>query len=294
MKGEVQPAMFHESSGMNDSGGSRAEVLRGLSPKSRTREGRGMKVKVLGPFGGQALGFHLSSFLIDDHYLLDAGAACSLTLEEQAQIDHVFLTHAHLDHICGIFFIADNIFGQRKRPIAIYGIPSVIQSIKRHMLNDNIWPDFTALPSPEFPTLTLKEITEGASHSVGDLVFMPIAVDHTVPAVGYLVKGKTGAFLYSGDTGTTEKIWSVAASTKSLRAIIAEVSFPNRLQKVADLSGHLTPQRLGEELKKAQNPSLPVFVTHMKPQFLEEIQQEIRSLGAKDIQLLEQGRTYHL
>jgi cAMP phosphodiesterase len=162
------------------------------------------------------------------------------------------------------------------------------------MLNDDIWPDFTALPSPEFPTLALKEIAEGASHSVGDLVFMPIAVNHTVPAVGYWVKGMGGAFLYTGDTGPTEKIWSTVASSEGLRAIVAEVSFPNRLQKVADLSGHLTPQRLGKELEKAQNPSLPIFVTHMKPQFLEEIHQEIRSLGIGDIQLLEQGRTYHL
>jgi len=253
-----------------------------------------MKLKVLGCFGGQGPGFHLSSFLIDDHYLLDAGAACSsLGFADQTKIHHVFLTHAHLDHVCGLFFLADNVLGQRKVPITVYSIPYVIHSLKDHMLNNKIWPDFTRIPDPRSPTLSLKVIGEGSSYSIGNFDFLPIAVHHTVPAVGYVVKGDKGSILYTGDTGPTEKIWKVAASLKDLKAILVEVSFPNRLQEIADLSGHLTPQSLQAEVAKANNPPSPLYITHIKPQFLEEIAQELHSPREKKIHILEQGKTYH-
>lgn len=250
-----------------------------------------MKFRVLGCFGGQGPGFNLSGFLIEDRYLLDGGAASStLSFEEQTKIDHILLTHAHLDHTCGIFFLADNVFGQRQTPITIYSIPFVINSLKEHMFNNVIWPDFTQIPNVDSPVIALKVIGEGISYSVGDLSVTPIAVNHSVPSVGYLVKGRRGAILYTGDTGPTNKIWKVVTSVKELKAIIVEISFPNRLQKIADLSGHLTPRSLQAEIGKAGHSFPPVFITHLKPQFLEEISQELPS--SPQIQILEQGKTY--
>lgn len=250
-----------------------------------------MKFRVLGCFGGQGPGFNLSSFLIEDRYLLDAGAASStLSFEEQAKIDHILLTHAHLDHICGIFFLADNVLGQRQTPITIYSIPFVINSLKDHMFNNVIWPDFTQIPNPDSPTIALKVIGEGSSYSIGDLSVTPIVVSHSVPGVGYLIKGTGGAILYTGDTGPTKKIWRVIASVENLKVVIVEISFPSRLQKIADLSGHLTPQGLQTEIAKAGAPLPPIYITHIKPQFLGEITQELQS--SPQIQILEQGKTY--
>ncbi len=250
-----------------------------------------MKFKVLGCFGGQGPGFNLSSFLIEDRYLLDAGSvSTTLSFEEQIKIDHILLTHAHLDHTCGICFLADNVLGQRKTPVTIYSIPFVINSLKEHMFNNVVWPDFTQIPNADSPVLALKVIGEGISYSIGDLSVTPIAVSHNVPGVGYLVKGSTGTILYTGDTGPTKKIWKVAASVRGLKAIIVEISFPNRLQKIADLSGHLTPQVLQMEIAKADHSFPPIYVTHLKPQFLEEIAQELHP--SPRIQILDQGKTY--
>lgn len=253
-----------------------------------------MKFRVLGCYGGEGQGFHLTSFLIEDRYLLDAGgASSSLTLEEQTQIDHILVSHTHLDHCCGIAFIADNVLGRRETPLSVHSIPFVITNLKEHLLNNIIWPDFTKIPTPQAPILTLRVMAEGSSYSLEDFVFTPIAVNHSVPAVGYLVKGGEGSLIYTGDTGPTQKIWKVAASLKGLKAIITEVSFPNRLQKIADLSGHLTPKTLAGEIRKAGNPLPPIFITHLKPQFLEEIEKELRSCCKAPIQVLEQGKTYH-
>jgi len=109
--------------------------------------------------------------------------------EGMTKIDHILLTHAHLDHTCGILFLTDNVLSQRQTPITIYSIPFVINSLKEHMFNNVIWPDFTQIPNADSP-------------------------------VG-LVKGRSGAILYTGDTGPTKKIWKVVASVKELRAIIS-------------------------------------------------------------------------
>ena len=64
---------------------------------------------MLGCYGGQLLGFHLTSFLLNDSILLDAGSPTEdLNLEEQHGIRHIFLSHIHLDHIKDIAFLADN------------------------------------------------------------------------------------------------------------------------------------------------------------------------------------------
>ena len=41
-----------------------------------------------------------------------------------------------------------------------------------------------------------------------------------------------------------ETIWEVAKRVPNLKAAFIETSFPNSMQKIADISGHLSPQTL--------------------------------------------------
>jgi len=57
-----------------------------------------MRVRVLGCSGAIAKGCRTTSFLVDGDVLVDAGTGVGdLTLEEMAGIEHVLLTHSHLD-----------------------------------------------------------------------------------------------------------------------------------------------------------------------------------------------------
>jgi cAMP phosphodiesterase len=251
-----------------------------------------MKLRVVGCSGGSVKDRFLSCFLLNDEIALDAGGLTGpMTLEEQLRVRHVIVTHTHLDHNCGLPFFLDNVFGQLDEPIAVYGTAPVIRSLKAHMFNDELWPDFTKLPSEAKPTLRFEVIDEERPFRISGLTFTPIAVDHLIPTVGVLVEDVSGAILYTSDTGPTERVWKVASSHPHLKTVITEISFASHDDALARASGHMTPRILAAELRKLTR-KVPVLVTHTKPGHLPRIEQELRELGLDGVELIEQGRTY--
>ncbi len=251
-----------------------------------------MRLRVVGCSGGSVKDRFLSCFLLNDTVALDAGGLTGpLTLEEQLRIRHVIVTHTHLDHNCGLPFFLDNVFGQLDEPIIAYGTSPVVESLKTHMFNDELWPDFAKLPSEEKPTLRFSIIEAEKPFAIAGLTFTPIAVDHLIPTVGILVEDASGAILYTSDTGPTERVWEVASSHKRLKCVITEISFASDDDALARASGHMTPKILAAELRKLRG-KVPVLVTHTKPGHLPRIQKELVALGLDGVELIEQGRTY--
>lgn len=245
-----------------------------------------MKIHVLGGHGGLARGFTTTSFLIDGNLLVDAGGvANTLAIEDQARIDDILITHTHLDHIKDLAFISDNCFGLRPKPFQVHTHRTVKDLIKKHLLNDAIWPDFTVLPTAEKPTITINAVEPEKKFKAGEYTVYPVPVLHAHDAMGFIIEKNGSALLFTGDTGPTDRIWEVAKNYKNLKAIFTEVSFPNRFQNVATLSDHHTAQSMKEELKKMP-PGVPVVLTHLKPNFLEEVRGEIEALNDSRIRIL--------
>src|SRR5512135_2237628 len=212
-----------------------------------------MKVKILGCSGSETIGHMPPGFLVNDTVMLDAGTiTAALTIEAQSRITDVFISHTHLDHIKAILFLADNIIGRIKKPVNIRAIPKVIEAIRKHLMNDIIWPDFTKIPTPKNPVLTYAPMQPGKTASVAGLRVKAIPMNHPVPAVGFLVSDGRSSFLYSADTGPNEGLWKEAAKARNLSAIIVDTSFPNMLDTIATLSGHFTPAQLHQDLTKAK------------------------------------------
>jgi cAMP phosphodiesterase len=251
-----------------------------------------MRYRVLGCFGGEAPGHGLSSFLLDDALLIDTGSATAvLDLPSQAGIDSVLLTHSHLDHCRGLAHLADNVFGLRRVPVGVYSIEPVLDGLKASLLNNIVWPDFTEIVDAHGPVLTFQSLPEDRPTRLGAFSVTPVRVHHTVACVAYLVEREGRALLHIGDTGPTDQVWQVARRARDLRGVVVETSFPNRLQALADASGHLTPETLEGELAKLGR-DVPVFVYHLKPQFVAEILRELRDRFGSRVRILEQGATY--
>ena len=260
-----------------------------------------MEIRVLGCYGSQLPGCGLTGFLIDATTLLDAGAVTSvLTLEEQLRVDHILITHAHLDHIRELSSLADTLgYCRRDYPLVVVGTPRVIETLRMHIFNGAIWPDFSVIPSVERPVLRFMTIRPGEKIALGHLGITAIPVHHTVETVAYVIDGETDgrttAAVFIGDTGPTEEVWRVMARREDIRAIFVETSLPVEMEDLAALTGHLTPAGLAGELKKLSPLNRPkIYLYHMKSQYLREIQREIALLGDDNIHMLKDGQVIRI
>jgi cAMP phosphodiesterase len=254
-----------------------------------------MLLEVLGCHGGSVPNRRLPSFLINGHLLLEAGSVtAALPLGAQAGIEHVLVSHAHLDHIVGLAFLADNVQSAqtaagRSVTLTAASLGPVVDDLRAHCYNNRLWPDFTRLPTREDPTLRLRTLREREPVEIGDLTIVPVAVEHAVPACGFVLHDGTSGIVLSGDTGPTADIWKAAREFKNIRAVLVETAFPNRMEELARVSGHLTPALLEREMEKM--PDAPLWVYHIKPAHFEETVEELGRLGSR-VHVLEQDQTH--
>ena len=235
-----------------------------------------MRLRVLGCSGGIG-GRHLrtTSFLVDGDILIDCGTGVGdLTLAELSQIDHIFVTHSHLDHVASIPFLADTIGGMRTKPIEVYTQRATIEILKNHLFNWAIWPDFTEIPTAEAPFLRYQEIEVGTSLSLSGREITPLPARHTVPAVGYHLDSGQASLVFTGDTGQNDALWRVVNRIRNLKILIIETAFSNKERQLAEISRHLCPQTLAEELSKLER-SAEIYITHLKPGEIEPTMLEI-------------------
>lgn len=235
-----------------------------------------MRLRVLGCSGGiGGRQLRTTSFLVDGDILLDAGSGVGdLSLAELTRIDHVFVTHSHLDHVTSIPFLIDTVGGMRSKPITVHATAATIEILKNHLFNWSIWPDFSEIPTPEAPFMRYSEVEVGHTVTVAGRAFTPVPANHTVPAVGYHLDSGKGSLVFSGDTGPNENLWRIVNRIGNLRALIIETAFSNKERKLAEVSRHLCPSMLAEELRRLQRDT-DIWITHLKPGEIELTMQEI-------------------
>jgi ribonuclease BN (tRNA processing enzyme) len=246
--------------------------------------GSRMQIRVLGCSGSIAAGSRTTSFLLDDDVLIDAGTGVGeLTLDEMAGIDHIFISHSHLDHVLAIGLLADSVTrrrtAQRRPPVHVHALAATLAALKLHILNGVIWPDFTRLPSVQQPVLALHALEVGQVIEIGQRRIEVLPASHTVPAVGYAVHGPAGAWVYTGDTGPNPELWQRLASLP-VAALVIETAFRDDEIELAHISRHLSPALLGDELAQLTRPT-DVYITHIKPGEMDAVMSEIAALPTR-------------
>lgn len=242
-----------------------------------------MQIRVLGCSGSIAAGSRTTSFLVDGCVLIDAGTGVGdLTLDELAAVDHIFITHSHLDHILAIGLLADSVARRRSArqcpPVQVHALAATIEVLRAHVFNNLVWPDFTRLPSPTRPVLAFCPLATGDTRIAAGHRIEALPASHTVPAVGYAVHDALpgGAWVFTGDTGPNPALWQRLAQMR-LGALVIETAFSNDESAVAEVSQHLCPARLQLELAQLAQLSGPtdVYITHIKPGEVDAVMQEI-------------------
>lgn len=239
-----------------------------------------MKLRVLGCSGGIGGNLRTTSFLLDHDVLIDAGTGVNeLSLTELSVIDHIFVTHSHLDHICSIPFMVDSVGFMRDRPLTIYATADTLQILQQHMFNWKIWPDFSEIPNAQQPIMRYQEIALGETVVLNGRAITALPANHVVPAVGYHLNSGKESLVFTGDTTSNPALWPIVNSIENLRYLIIETAFSNSEKELAVLSKHMCPSLLADELKLLKRTA-EVFITHLKPGEIELTMSEIEAAVA--------------
>jgi cAMP phosphodiesterase len=238
-----------------------------------------MRLKVIGCSGGIGGNLRTTSLLLDHDVLIDAGTGVGdLTLEQLVRIDHIFVTHSHLDHVTSIPFLVDTVGAMRSQPLTVHALPETIVDLKQHLFNWKLWPDFTQIPSAEKPLLRFSPVTVGQCVTISNRTIMPLPVDHVVPAVGYALNSGAASLVFTGDTCSSDALWRTVNNIGNLRYLIIETAFSDSERELAIRSKHLCPSMLVEQLTQLKLPA-EIFITHLKPGEGDKIMKEI-AIGA--------------
>ena len=242
-------------------------------------------IRVLGCSGSIAAGSRPTSFLLDDDVLIDAGTGVGdLTLDELARIDHILVSHSHLDHVLSIGLLADSVARRRvdAPAIRVHALPATLEALRKHIFNGVIWPDFTRLPSAEHPLLAFEPFSIGDVLSIDTRRIEVLPAVHTVPAVGFAVlppDGESGAWVFTGDTGPNPALWQRLRSM-AVAHLVIETAFSDEERALAKISSHLCPTTLGRELAHLEG-SAAVHITHIKPGEIDAVMAQIGALGSR-------------
>jgi len=252
-----------------------------------------MKLRILGCSGGELPRHRTTCFLVDGKLAIDAGAlTASLSLEELLRVDDIVLTHSHFDHVKDVPLLSDLLVGRRETPVRVHASTACARTLRESVFNDELWPDFTRIPDQQAPIIEIRPFDPSRPFRIGKYTVAPVPVDHPVESVGFVLSDGRSAIAISGDTGPTTRFWKKVNAERRLDALLVELSFPNALQGLADVSGHLTPQTLAGELAKLDRNGVPVLLYHLKPAHVAELKRELAKLALPNVRVLKRGDAF--
>ncbi|HXJ93083.1 MAG TPA: 3',5'-cyclic-nucleotide phosphodiesterase [Terriglobia bacterium] len=245
-----------------------------------------MKIRIVGSAArNPAVRQYVSSYVINDRVAIDAGClGMHGSPQDQAAVDHVFLTHSHNDHCASLPIFLENRYGLAPQCPVVYGSAHTLDSLQRHLFNDVVWPDFIKMSAETRPFLRLQALEAEKPVEAAGLRIIPVAVHHAVPTLAYVVIDGEATVIFAADSGPTDRLWELARELSSVSGVLLEASFPNSMQGLADVSLHLTPQTFAAEVDKLP-PSTRVMAVHIKVAYREKVVQELSALGIPTLEI---------
>lgn len=255
-------------------------------------------IKILGASGSKAKNHNTTSFQIFKDIIIDAGNVLNALENETKDINHIFLTHSHADHIADLPFIIETFFEERSSPLTIYALEETIDVLQKHSFNNKIWPDFTKiklLKNDNF-SLILKPIKINETINIHNYFIKAIHAEHIDGSCGYIVTKKNQSFIISGDTYINPILWEEINNNKTIKSLIIECSFPDKLENLATLTKHLTPSLIAKQLQNLKRKDISIFFYHLKPTYKKELLNDIKKHKLLNYhgKILKEGDVIHI
>ena len=202
-----------------------------------------------------------NSLLIDGKILLELPPTTVPQLHrlgiDFSQIETIFISHLHADHMFGLpFFLLEYcVRRSRANPLVIVG-PRKLEDIT-YQLCSLAWPELRENGFEPCLPLSFIEISEGDDHKAGDLSFAAVAMNHFgLDAFGYRFSHKGRTIGYTGDTGEGAQINQLL---KDVDVAILELTHPRE----SDDLGHMNRPAVERLAPWLTAQGSAIFATHM-------------------------------
>ncbi len=239
-------------------------------------------LKILGISGSKTKELGTTSFQISKSILVDAGNIISILGDKVLEVEHLFITHPHFDHISDLPFIIETYFEKRNKSLIIYASKETIQAIKDHVFNNIIWPDFSKinLTHTDKKSIIFKTIEANETIIIDNYSITAFKANHVNGSFGFIIDKKdSNSYMISGDTYENDLIWDILNNNPKIKSLIIECSFPSRMETLAFRSKHLTPKLLNNQMKRLKRDDINVFIYHIKSLYYKEMEEEIKNYG---------------
>lgn len=255
-------------------------------------------VKILGSSGSKTKTSGTSSFQVSKNIIIDTGNVINTLGDECIDINHIFISHSHSDHITDLPFIIETFFEYRKETLKVYALNETIQHLQEHFFNNLIWPDFTKINFPNTNTKALEfiEISINKPSVFGEYEIKAIPANHIKGSCGFVITKNESAYILSGDTGTNFELIDEINQNEKIKSLLIECSYPNSMSELAHTTKHLNPILLQDMLKNIKRNDVSIFLYHQKYAYKEQIKKDVEELGIfkNGGKFLEDGDKIHI
>ena len=214
----------------------------------------------------------------DKKFLFDVGRGAIQRLVQTKtkwqDVDGVFFTHLHSDHVVGFpdVWLTGWLVGPgRNRPLEVWGPPGT-EKMMSHLVQafefDIGFRISDDKARPEGVVINAHNINPGVAYEQSGIKITAIKVDHAPvePAYGYRIDYNGRSVVLSGDTRTSENLIRAAEGVDLLvHEVVSPETFyragvnPERTKSV--IAHHVTPEQAGEVFARTK-PRLAVY-SHM-------------------------------
>ena len=235
-------------------------------------------MKVLGAYGSKTKDSQLSSYLLDEKTVIDAGNLIQSLGDNFLKLDNLLLTHAHFDHIVDLPTAIDTYYSKLQKPLKIFATQEVLDILQENIFNNKVWPDFSKIPllNANGSTITYHRLDYFKDYTIGNFTIKPYPNFHTFGSSGFVINNK---MVFTSDTFLCYHTWQLLNENKNLTQLVIEVSFPSAYNRLSVLSKHLTPLLLQSELEELKRDDVDIYINHIKYEYIDLIIAELKEIG---------------
>jgi mRNA degradation ribonuclease J1/J2 len=193
---------------------------------------------------------------------------------EREQVEHLLLSHAHLDHSLGLPFL---LIDTQPR---ICGLGQTLAAVRDNLLDGHIWPDLS-------DRAVWHPVEIGETFRAGPWEVEVGPANHTVPCVTYLFRDGDYSIAIVGDTRYDDNVATWVAE-RLPTACVVEASYADRVHAMSRRHGHQTPADLAR-WRRHLGPECTLLVTHVKPTHAADVHAECEALEDPALRILQDG-----